>query len=517
MPDDPQPAPAGPAPDPPSRLLRWGRLAVVLLPLCLYASTLSGGFLVDDEIIVRSNIRLPAGAGPWEIFRRPEQFADFTLPYYRPLTNLSYWVDARLWDGAPAGFHLTSWLLHAANGLLLFALARRLTGNLRLAAVAALLFAAHPIHTESVDLVQGRTDLLATLGLLASLTILLRALGAGTGGRAAAWGAGALGAFLAALLAKEVAVTWPLLAAGLLWADPARSAARLRRGALLLAAGGGLLVGYFLLRQAVLGAAVAGSLGHLLTPQAGLVPLALATYLRWLVWPFSLAFIHTIPAPQAWTEPRLLAAALLAGLVLATLLLLARRDRTAALGLGWTLAALLPVLNLVAIPGFVVAERYLYLPSAGFCLALAALAAPCLGPGAPHRIRVALSAALAVLLVLFAGVIQLRALEWRDPLGIFEALAASNPRSFFVQAKLGLEYLERGRPVEAAAALARAVQLEPANPVAWNNLGVALARGGRVAEAREAYQRALLLDPAYARARENLAALLRTRPGPVAP
>ncbi len=74
----------------PVRLVVWGRLLAILLPLLLYAGSLANDFLIDDETIVISNIRLAPGQSPLEVFRRPEQFADFTLPYYRPVTNLSY-------------------------------------------------------------------------------------------------------------------------------------------------------------------------------------------------------------------------------------------------------------------------------------------------------------------------------------------------------------------------------------------------------------------------------------------
>lgn len=495
-------------PQDPARLIRWGRILALLVPLILYVGSLANDFLIDDEIIITSNTRLAPGQTPWEIFRRPEQFADFTLPYYRPLTNLSYWLDDQLWGRRPVGFHLTNWVLHSAGTLLTFEFAWRLTRDPTLGLLTGLLFAAHPIHTESVDLVQGRTDLLATLFTLLSLLALRGCVRAAGPGSALAAGTASLLGLIGALLSKETGIVWPLLATGFLWADPEGVRGRSRRWGVILAGGVAVIAGYLAVRRMVIGGILGADLGSLTTPRVGLLPVTLAIYARLLVWPFSFSFIRTVPAPQTWSEPRVLGAALLAAAMLAGLIVLARRNRPAALGMGWALVSLLPVLNLFAIPGFVVAERYLYLPSVGFALLAAALCRRALLAWPVRAVRVPLVAALAVLLIAFAATIQVRTTEWGDPVALYEAMTARAPASFFVQSNLGLQYLKRGRANDAVDALRRARDLEPDNPVAWNNLGVALAGSGRLEEARQAYERAIALRGEYPKAYENLAAVL---------
>ena len=492
------------------------RLAVLLFPLLLYAGSLGHGFLIDDETIVRSNTRLSQDQGPGAIFGRPEQFADFTLPYYRPLTNLSYWLDSRLWDSKPAGFHLTSWLLHAGNSLLVFETALSLGGQPLPALLAGLLFAAHPMHSESVVMVQGRTDLLATLFLLLSLLAFRRALRPAAGGGLPAAAASYL-CLAAALLCKETAAVWPLLAAGLLWADasPAGVAPPRRRWA-LLAGGLGVLAAVLLLRGVVLGHLAPVELPRPDTARLALAAITLTSYLWLLLWPFSFTFLRPLSAPTGLLEPRALGALLLVSAVLGGLVLLGRRHRLAALGVVWTLVPLLPVLNLFPIPGFSLAERYLYLPSVGFCLLLADGGARMLAAGRRPAVQRAVLLLALALLIAYTVAIQTRIAEWADPLRVYESMAARAPTSFFAQGKLGLEYQRAGRLAEAVAALARARDLEPANPVAWNNLGVALAAAGRLEEAREAYRRAVALRPDYAKAHQNLGHVLNAlgdRPG----
>jgi len=115
---------------------------------------------------------------------------------------------------------------------------------------------------------------------------------------------------------------------------------------------------------------------------------------------------------------------------------------------------------------------------------------------------------LATLVIAYTATIQVRTAQWTDPVEVFEAMAGRTPTSLFVQSKLGLEYLKAGRTPDAVGAMLRARDLEPANPVAWNNLGAALAQSGRLAEARHAYERAIALNARYAKTYENLAQVL---------
>mgnify|MGYP001072320775 CR=1 FL=1 len=125
--------------------------------------------------------------------------------YYRPLLVWTYYLDKQLW-GLDAGFmHLVNMLLHAVNATLVFFVARRagtalfgVVGLLPLA--AALLFALHPITTESVNWISGRTDVLATTFVLLTVMLLIRAIESQHSG----WALGAALVFIAGIMSKEV-------------------------------------------------------------------------------------------------------------------------------------------------------------------------------------------------------------------------------------------------------------------------------------------------------------------------
>jgi len=486
----------------------WAWLLVFAFPLLLYAGSLGADFLMDDETIITANTRLAPGQGPLEIFRRPEQFADFTLPYYRPLVNASYWVDSRLWGSNASGFHLTNLLLHWMATLLVFTFARALMAEPLWAALAALVFAAHPIHTESVIMVQGRTDLLGTVFVLLSLLALLQTLRATDGVQILAAGVASGVALLGALLSKEMAITWPALAAVIVVAYPNATKEKAARMALLCAVGAAALGVYFWIRGAATSGPLPVDFSRIGTPSLGLVPITFVTYLGLLVWPFSFSFIRSIPPPETWADPRIFVNAILAIAIVLSLALLARRNRIVAVGASWMVITLLPVLNLFPIPGFVVAERYLYLPSVGFCLLLVSWIRQAAFTWATSKSHLALAAAVLLLLAAFAATIQIRAIQWQDPVGVFESMARQTPNSFFVQNNLGLEYLSAGETQKAVDTLLRARELEPSNPAVWNNLGLALRRSGRLLEARSALERAITMNPEYAQAYENFAELL---------
>ncbi len=137
---------------------------------------LGGGWVWDDPLIVK--VQLGAFRTVGSLFFPPVGIPGFSVHYYRPLTTATFLLDRALYGERAWGFHLTPLLLHAAAaGLLYLLLDRLLAGRAaaRSAALAgALLFAALPVHAESVAWIAGRADPLAAVCLLAAALWLLR-------------------------------------------------------------------------------------------------------------------------------------------------------------------------------------------------------------------------------------------------------------------------------------------------------------------------------------------------------
>ena len=129
------------------------------------------------------------------------------LPFYRPLGELTFAVDYRLWRLNPFGYHLTNLLLHLLCALLTWRLVRRLSDAPGVALTVATLFAIHPVHTEAVLWISGRFDLLVCASTLASVLAYFNWRSGGYG--AWAWGLASVACYVIGLGAKETALILP--------------------------------------------------------------------------------------------------------------------------------------------------------------------------------------------------------------------------------------------------------------------------------------------------------------------
>ena len=155
------------------------RDALAVLALCLlvavcYFPVTQAGFIFDDAILTSSN-SVKNWHGLWQMWFAPNttfapaqylDAADTLEGHYRPLVYTTFWLEHKLWGFAPAGYHIVNLLLHFLNSVLVWRLMQRLgvPGAWAIAAV----FAAHPLHVESVAWVIERKDLLSGLCYLAA-------------------------------------------------------------------------------------------------------------------------------------------------------------------------------------------------------------------------------------------------------------------------------------------------------------------------------------------------------------
>ncbi|HSB81044.1 MAG TPA: hypothetical protein VLM91_19860, partial [Candidatus Methylomirabilis sp.] len=409
--------------------------AVVLAALVTYIMTLGYDFTFDDHYVIPAAWQVGAGS-PLEVLLAPVRAGEALLAYFRPLTALTYWLDGFLWQGNPGGFHLTNLLLHAVVSVLVLQVARHLLPAGPAPILAGLLFAVHPVHVEAVAWVQGRVDLLSTAGVLLALLLGLAGAEAAGGRRVLCWAASAIALFLA-LLAKEVAVVTPALTALVLAGEPGRGGWRRVQACLpLLGMQGFAFLLYLGLRTATLGSPSLGLLGG--PPFGDRVLLSLGVipvYLRLLLWPLALNPKHPFSPPAGLMDADVLMGAALLLALGAMALMLGKRMPGLRLGLAWLALAWLPASNLIPIRGFVVAERYLYLPSVGFSIALAGAAAGILA--LEERRRKALFVGLATLLLTLGSLAAAQMGIWRDPQTFYEGLVRRNPDSVLAHNNLG--------------------------------------------------------------------------------
>jgi protein O-mannosyl-transferase len=416
------------------------------------------------------------GAVPWGTF----QFDDFRnvvrdpattdvavllerLPHgLRPLTRLSYFIDAHLYGMQPAGFLATNLLLHAITVVLVFALARRRLDNMA-ALAAALLFAVQPANAEVVAYVSGRSTGLMTPLLLGGLLLY------NDGKRV-----GALLLFCLACLAKEHALVFPALVLAWEFTRTWPRSGLVRDFAIAIGLAGivaaGLLVSdsYRTLLPHWL---ADRSIGENVLANARAIPQMLSLWVR----PWALSVDHDF-------DRRLHFGASIAGLLLLLIaaglaFALRRRRPILALAIAWPLIALLPTNSVLAKPDLVT-EKPLYLAWAGVSIALGAGVTALLRSTANRTAQRVILSAAGLLLCALIGASFWRASLWRDPIALWADAVAKAPHKSRCWNNLGMANLAAEREREAVAAFERAVFLDPANKYAALNLATARALCG---------------------------------------
>lgn len=145
-------------------------IIVGLVAFIVYSNSLSNAFVFDDESVVLSDPSITQLSNIPKFFTGQEGFHKVIGRYYRPVVSLSYTIDCAIWGLKPFGFHLTNVLIHVINSLIVLRILMLLfpgrrgsqsKRSLLIPIVGALIFAVHPIHTEAVAWVSGRTDSLA--------------------------------------------------------------------------------------------------------------------------------------------------------------------------------------------------------------------------------------------------------------------------------------------------------------------------------------------------------------------
>lgn len=425
-------------------------LAVAACAVVVHIAALWNQFAMDDVAIVIWNPLVQSASGVWRAFANPYWPANLGGLVYRPLPVATYALDWQLHSAA--WFHGVNLLWHAGAAVAVTALARR-WGSATFALSAGLIFAVHPVHVEAVASVIGRAELMATLG--ACLAV-YAAVVQDRIGWSAVW-------LVAGLLSKENAAVAPAL---IMWAWVLGFARPSRQRMLGFAASWvGIALAYLVVRGIVLHPYAGfqnvaaqflgqGPVAIRLTAIAAFVDVA-----RLLVFPLHLQADYS-PAERV-TVTSLLDSRFLLGLlcvaVWASLVWIAwrRGRRIEAYGLGWIAIAYLPVANLLFPHGVLVAERLLYLPSAGLALAAAAAL-----ERLPRRWwQVAL-----VVLVVGGGVRSaLRVPVWRNNGTLALSLLADAPRSYRSWDYIGWEYLWARRNDRALEAFRRAGDIYPAD------------------------------------------------------
>lgn len=484
---------------------RW-RNAYMFVPVALAfltaINTLWNGFASDDQQQVLnspfikdlSNLPEAFTTSVWTFGATDIKYA--VDSFYRPIFNVLFTINYALFGTAPWGWHLMNVLIHCAVALLVFVVMNEFTGRKWVALIAAVLFAVHPAHAESVAWVSGITDPLVALFLLPAFYYYLLYRKSERKSLLTI----ALVFYFLALLSKETAIALPLIVAYCETAHFQDSAKLTRRFARAVAISSLFALPaliYFLLRYNALSSILFG--GEPLYPLSYVfqtIPLALVKYLKLMAIPTGYSYQHYTELVSSVASVKLIAPLALIAAITAAVIL--SRSRLLKFSAVWFIVWLAPALAVLRQyeQEYLVQDRYLYLPSIGFCLAVAIgierLAAQNLFGSYGRK---AVIAVVAILTIILGGVLIKQNSVWRNNVTLYQNCVAVEPDSPPARSSLSLAYFEIGRPQEAEELVRAAIELSPQYLGAYLNLSYQAHRSGRTVEATEHLERAISTVP----------------------
>jgi len=432
----------------PIELLILGCLVVA--SFAIYANVLSGEFVWDDRALFEEHFDVWKFENIRQLLTSQDNlFEDRYTGYYRPFPNLTFLLDRYLWGQNPFGYHLTNIVFHSLSTLCVYWLALILFQRRGLAFLGALCFAWHPVHCEDVAWINGRNNVLSSFFYLLSFALYLKFTK-----KEKQWltyyGL-SLFAFLLSMFSKEYALTFPFIVACYEYClGQGHPNQRLLNIGYRIAPYIAIICGYLVVRLIVLPAyGVKFMHWETFWTRVLTVPKTLAIYFRLLILPVNLTahyettLVSSILDLELWLP---------VGIVLCFGCLLYytyHSSKASFLMLAWLILTLIPVLNLIPLSdiGAFVSERYLYLPSAGFCIIAGQLLAQ---PWFAWRVRtqklvIGFSVLCGCLLLQWYAFGTLnRNLAWRSEVVLWRDAIAQDPKSYRPYFNLAVAYRNDG-------------------------------------------------------------------------
>jgi tetratricopeptide (TPR) repeat protein len=454
---------------------------IMILGFIVYANSLRGGFIWDDNQLIRDNLSIRSRHNLPKLFTGAMYMGSTGEGiFYRPLQMFTYAMDYSLWGLNVKGYHLTNAVLHILVALTVYWLINILFCDGNLALLVSLLFATHPIHTEAVAYISGRADILAALFIILSIIVLYKNQISSRNTKMRCF---LLVTYIFALLSKEYSLITPafLILCSYMFKNK-------------------LPVKYFLY---VLAVTIIYILVRVNIPDLQFYPIkvtstfiqrmpgffaAIAEYVRLLIFPFNLHMEYGLKI-FGFKDPRVIFGCIILFTSLTYAFKKRKSNKLLSFSIFWFFIALLPVSNLYPINAYM-AEHWLYLPSLGFFLILAN------GLNSLYKIKYRPAAIVLIILILsYYSFLTIRQnTYWREPLAFFRRTMVYVPGSPRICHELAKEYAAIGRTREAIELYKHSIELNPDFAISYNDWGIECIKIGNVQEAVYLFKKALDID-----------------------
>ncbi len=486
---------------------------VAIVALVAYLNILPNQFVIDDKMFIHD----------WAGIRSINLVADLKgeVPdihkgVYRPVRTLLQQVYYQLFKENPVGWHMHSILVHLSSSLLVYLVIKEIATRFKLRYknlpfFVSLLFALHPIHTEAITYLSASLEMVGVPFMLAALYFYLRK---------PKFGKIFFVLFYSlAIFSYELTLVLPLIMLGIEYFAGEFQIRSLKKLAFWYVSLVLIISTYLVTRVGFLGITSRGNYLAYSFYHTQLVMFQVyVKYIFLLLFPFKISYIHELtPGFESFSTyysnlNSILDLSIFDFRVVGSLAFL-----LSLAGFGFTIRKKIPVLafsiyfffvsllpvSYVISQGIAMSEKYLYLASLGFILALVYLIL---------RIRrQKLVAIIFILLAVVYGTLTImRNFDWKDEITFWRKLTIEHQKSSLSFYMLGVHLAESGSFNEAKTVYLKAIELEPRMVEARFNLGNIYLKESRQAEALEQYSIILKLDPNFEAAREKVKELIKS-------
>ena len=485
----------------------------------LYLNTLKNGFVWDDAATIENNAFITSLKNTPKLFTM-DYFSSRTQVLeernnivgsgevtYRPLVTFSYMLDYQIWKKNPAGYHLTNAVIHGLCALLLMLLSWVLFHDKTWCYITGAIFAAHPVASEAINAISFREDNLALLFLLPALIFFTTS----WRNQPHKFQSSILPALFTffTCLSKEMGAVTPLLMGTICLLSPRKNLFAFKNFKMLIlpsAAAALYLLIYFVIMKNPAEETIGWYAGRLDVHIAAMI----RTFGIYILLFFGMArncINHDIVPPPSLYD--LQAVLSLTGLFIlaVTGVIFYRKKWKGGLGLLWVVISLLPVAGIIP-TAHLAAERYLYIPLAGFSV----FSGWCILQGAKYiarKYKISLYKPVAILLLLVVIPSSIRVVNhnptWKNQESLWAAAIEVNPDSHMGQYGLANCYLRSKDYRSAIPHYERAMTIDPNNSKSYNNCGLCYTHLKEYPKAIDTFEKALHIRPENHRLYSNLA------------
>jgi len=492
----------------------------IFLIVCflIYGNSLKNDFVFDDRTLVVENSLIK------DVGNIPQILGIFYGKlYYRPIRNLSYLIDYSFSALNPVGYHASNILYHSIVVFLVYLISMFLVGNFKIAIIAAILFAVHPVHTDAVTYISGRRDILSTLFFFLGFYYFLKL-------RAVfriKYVVLIVISYFLAILSKEMAITLPLVMF-------------LYDYYIRFKSDKALISGFSFIREVI------KSIGYVLNRYKYFyIPLTLSSlyiiyhyvfvigishklnwyggsaisnfatvgkiwgyYIKLLFFPLRLNADYSynaFPVAKSYLEGSVVLSIFVIIFIFWFSLFLLNRNKYKiyAFCILFYFLTLLPVSHIIP-HHELLAEHYLYLPSFGFCLLLGLIL------GKDFKTKLFKNAALGILIILIMGYSTrtvIRNRDWRNEEVFWQKVTQTTPECVRAHDSLGVVYKRKGLYVKALSEYKKALEIDPRYSKVHYNLGSLYEEQGMIQKAIDEYNKAIKLNPDDFQSHNNLSGI----------